>query len=54
MKIDLELALFGMFFVLMGAMGIAQVAVAVGWIRAEPGIYASTHDDPSPGPNALF
>ena len=54
MKIDFELALFGMFFVLMAAAGIGQIAVAAGWIRTEPGIYASTHDDHSPGPNALF
>lgn len=54
MKIDFEMALYGMFFVLMMGAAIGQVAVAAGWIKTGPGIYASTHDDPSPGPNSLF
>lgn len=38
---------------MLGAGGL-QVAAWAGLLKTGPGIYASTHDDPSPGLNSLF
>lgn len=39
---------------LMLCAGSLQAAAWAGLLQTGPGQYASSHDDPSPGPNALF